>query len=75
MLFRSMKEMDGLTFAQQIRLSKADNLKKMRLIVLTGDSELLLVTVSEQLGAVDVLHKPISAPELKGAIIRAIKGA
>jgi len=69
-----MKEMDGLTFAQKIRLSKSELLQKMRLIVLTGDSEILLKTVSEQLGAVDVLLKPISAPMLGNAIIQAIKG-
>ncbi|MCH9052038.1 MAG: response regulator [Proteobacteria bacterium] len=56
-----MDKMDGLEFCNQVRRDKEHDIP---IIILTGDSDALLHEVSKQVGAVAVLTKPVSAPEL-----------
>jgi CheY-like chemotaxis protein len=61
--------MDGLEFCNQVRRDKEHVIP---IIILTGDSDALLHEVSKQVGAVAVLTKPVSAPELQEHIQTAI---
>ena len=56
-----MDKMDGLEFCNLVRRDKEHDIP---IIILTGDSDALLHEVSKQVGAVAVLTKPVSAPEL-----------
>ena len=64
-----MDKMDGLEFCNQVRRDKEHVIP---IIILTGDSDALLHEVSKQVGAVAVLTKPVSAPELQEHIQTAI---
>ena len=64
-----MDEMDGLEFCNLVRRDKEHVIP---IIILTGDSDKLLHEVSKQVGAVAVLTKPVSAPELQEHIQAAI---
>ncbi len=59
-----MDRMDGMEFCNAVR--RSDNLRDraIPIIVLTGDSDHLIHEVVEQLGAVKVLTKPVTAEEL-----------
>lgn len=67
-----MAGMDGLEFCQKIRLSKFKALRDIKILVLTGDKDRFMKEISEQIGAVAVLEKPISAPALKKEILKAV---
>ncbi len=56
-----MDKMDGLEFCNLVRRDKEHDIP---IIILTGDSDEFLHEVSKQVGAVAVLTKPVSAPEL-----------
>ncbi len=56
-----MDKMDGLEFCNQVRRDKEHVIP---IIILTGDSDKFLHEVSIQVGAVAVVTKPVSAPEL-----------
>ncbi len=56
-----MDKMDGLEFCNLVRRDKEHDIP---IIILTGDSDKFLHEVSKQVGAVAVVMKPISAPEL-----------
>ena len=64
-----MDKMDGLEFCNQVRRDKEHIIP---IIILTGDSDEFLHEVSRQVGAVAVLTKPVSAPELQEHIQTAI---
>ncbi len=64
-----MDKMDGLEFCNQVRRDKEHVIP---IIILTGDSDEFLHEVSRQVGAVAVLTKPVSAPELREHIQTAI---
>jgi CheY-like chemotaxis protein len=67
-----MDGMDGLEFCQKLRLSKFDALREIKILVLTGDPDRFMREISEQIGAVAVLQKPISAPDLKKEVMKAL---
>ncbi len=56
-----MDKMDGLEFCNLVRRDKEHDIP---IIILTGDSDKFLHEVSKQVGAVEVVMKPVSAPEL-----------
>ncbi len=56
-----MDKMDGLEFCNLVRRDKEHEIP---IIILTGDPDALLHEVSKQVGAVAVVMKPVSAPEL-----------
>ncbi|MEE8548788.1 MAG: response regulator [Alphaproteobacteria bacterium] len=56
-----MDKMDGLEFCNQVRRDKEHDIP---IIILTGESDEFLHEVSKQVGAVAVVMKPVSAPEL-----------
>jgi CheY-like chemotaxis protein len=64
-----MDKMDGMEFCNQVRRDKD---RVIPVIILTGDSDELLHEVARQVGAVEVLTKPISAPKLQEHIQIAI---
>lgn len=64
-----MDKMDGMEFCNQVRRDKD---RVIPIIILTGDSDAFLHEVSKQVGAVAVLTKPVSAPELQEHIQTAI---
>ena len=64
-----MDKMDGLEFCNHVRRDKEHDIP---IIILTGDSDKLLHEVARQVGAVEVLTKPISAPKLQEHIQTAI---
>lgn len=60
-----MEGMDGLQFINKIRRSKDVAIHQIPVLILTGDPDELIQGVADQVGAAKVLHKPISAPELR----------
>lgn len=56
-----MDKMDGLEFCNLVRRDKEHDIP---IIILTGDSDEFLHEVTKQVGAVAVVMKPVSAPEL-----------
>ena len=59
-----MENGDGMTFCNKIRRHKNADIAQIPILILTGDSDTLLHEVALQIGAVNVLTKPISAPDL-----------
>lgn len=64
-----MDKMDGMELLNKLR---RDDTHTIPIIILTGDSDKLLHQVTEQIGAVAVLTKPVSAPELLAEIEKAV---
>ncbi len=60
-----MEHMDGLEFCTVVRRDKTLSNKGVPIIILTGDHDPLLHEVAEQVGAVSVVTKPITAEQLK----------
>ena len=67
-----MNGMDGLEFCQKVRLSKRKKIRDAKIIVLTGNKDSFIHSVSTQVGAVSVLSKPVTAEELKMEIAKAV---
>ena len=67
-----MEGMDGLEFCQQVRMSKNKSIKDLRIIMLTGDKDRMMREISSQVGAVAVLHKPVSAEVLASEVAKAV---
>ncbi len=67
-----MDKMDGLEFCNKLRLSKFERLRKIPVIILTGDRDRFVRDVSEQVGATIVLSKPVTAEQLHDSISDAI---
>lgn len=67
-----MDHMDGLEFSNKLRLSKSAEIRHIPILMLTGDSDRMMKEVSEQVGVQVVLQKPISAPDLKAEISKAV---
>lgn len=68
-----MREMDGLTFCNKVRRDESLRARHVPIIILTGDRDPLLHDVARQVGAVQVLTKPITAAQLADRI-RAVVG-
>ncbi len=67
-----MERMDGMEFCNVLRRHKKKEIAQIPVLVLTGDSDRLVHEVAEQVGAVKVLTKPISAPDLADEIAKTI---
>ncbi len=67
-----MERMDGMEFCNMLRRHKKKDIAHIPVLVLTGDSDRLVHEVAEQVGAIKVLTKPISAPDLADEIAQAI---
>ena len=67
-----MERMDGMEFCNLLRRHKKKEIAHIPVLVLTGDSDRLVHEVAEQVGAVKVLTKPISAPDLADEIAKTI---
>ena len=67
-----MDGMDGLEFCNKVRLNRIEALRDIPIIVLTGDSDSLIRSVTEQIGIGTILSKPVSAPELQQAVAGAV---
>ena len=64
-----MDKMDGLEFCNQVRRAKEHVIP---IIIVTGESDEFVHEVARQVGAVAVLTKPVSAPDLLAKIQTAI---
>lgn len=67
-----MDEMDGIEFCNRMRLSKSEKLKKIPIIMLTGESDEFIREVSRQVGVGQILSKPVTANELRDCISDAV---
>jgi len=67
-----MDKMDGLEFCNAVR--RDENLRKRHIpiLLLTAERDKLVLDVVRQVGASAIVHKPVSAPELKVVIERLI---
>ena len=68
-----MDEMDGLEFCNRVRRGKGLRDNNIPILLLTGESDSMLLEVAQQVGVSNVLQKPISPPDL-GAAIGAVVG-
>lgn len=67
-----MEDGDGMSFCNKVRRHKNEDIAHIPVLILTGDSDHLLHEVALQIGAVNVLTKPISAPDLGREISQAV---
>ncbi len=67
-----MDGLDGLQLCNTIRRDKHIRNRSIPIVILTGDDDELIHEVSEQVGAVEVLTKPVNAKELFDCIQTAI---
>ena len=65
-----MEGMDGLEFLKKLRNGSVIENNNIPVLILTGESDDLLMEVCMQLGAARVLHKPISVNDLGKEITR-----
>ena len=63
-----MDEMSGLEFLNNVRRDKNLSNCDIPIIILTGESNDLLLDVTRQVGAASILNKPVTATELLEAI-------
>jgi CheY-like chemotaxis protein len=63
-----MEHMDGIEFCNAVRRDKTLRNQGVPVVILTGDHDPLLHEVAEQVGAVSVVTKPITAVALKQLI-------
>lgn len=67
-----MKNVGGIEFCNRVRRDKDIAGRGIPILILTGDEDDLLHDVSQQVGAAGVIMKPISAPDLRTRIERAV---
>ena len=67
-----MKGMDGIEFCNTIRRDKKIRRQSIPVLILTGDTDNLMHEVSRQVGACEVLTKPVSANDLLRHVRNAI---
>jgi CheY-like chemotaxis protein len=59
-----MPKMDGLTFCNSMRRDIRLKARHVPILLLTSVTDELVLQVARQVGALDVINKPIAAPEL-----------
>ena len=64
--------MDGMQFCNVVRNDKNLRNHHVPILMLTGDSDEVLHEVSKQVGAMEVLTKPVTAEELGKHIEKAV---
>lgn len=67
-----MDGMDGLAFCQKVRMSKTNQTKDIKVIILTGDHDQLMHEICKQVGAISILTKPVSYEVLGNEIYHAV---
>ena len=67
-----MEVLDGIGLCNAIRRDKDPEIRGIPILVLTGDEDKLVHEVAEQVGAVGILTKPVSAAELFQCVGRAV---
>lgn len=67
-----MDEMSGTEFIHKVRRSKNIRNVNVPIIVLTGESDAMVLSVTEQVGANAVLQKPVTAAALLQEIENAV---
>lgn len=63
-----MADGSGIDLCNQIRLDKGLRALRIPILLLTGESDSMLLDVARQVGVAKVLKKPVSIAELKAAI-------
>ncbi len=63
-----MQKMDGMEFCNELRRSDDACYRGIPILILTGDGDEMLHSVSRQVGAAKILTKPIGANELLAEI-------
>lgn len=67
-----MEEMSGTEFVHKLRRSKDVTNSEVPVVILTGESEELVLDVARQVGANAVLQKPVSAQVMRQTIELAV---
>ena len=67
-----MEEMSGTEFIHKLRRNKAVRNPEVPVIVLTGESQKLVLEVAAQVGANAILQKPVSAEQMRETIMTVI---
>ncbi len=67
-----MEGMDGMEFCNRMRRDKRVRNRNIPVLVITSEEDELMLDVTEQSGAMAILKKPISAPDLLHHIQKAI---
>jgi two-component system, chemotaxis family, chemotaxis protein CheY len=67
-----MEKMDGMDFCNAVRRSDLGRIKNIPILMLTAMHDDMIEEVLRQVGAADIAHKPISAPELAKRIERLV---
>lgn len=67
-----MPKMDGLAFCNAMRRDLRLKSRQVPILLLTAVTDELVLQVARQVGAVDVINKPIAAPELGRRIERLV---
>jgi len=67
-----MDKLDGIGLCNAIRRDKSPGIRGIPVLILTGEEDEFLHEVAEQVGAVRILTKPISATELFQCISKAV---
>jgi CheY-like chemotaxis protein len=68
-----MEKMDGMELVAHLRRGRdASTDKRIPIILLTGESDEMMLEVVQQVGVSEILKKPVSAEELGKAIERAV---
>ena len=67
-----MGNMDGMEFCNAVRRNDALRNRQVPIIILTGDDDAFMHGVVEQVGAIKVVTKPVTADELRDSIGTAV---
>jgi two-component system chemotaxis response regulator CheY len=68
-----MEKMDGMELVNRIRRGKEPSIDRhIPILLLTGESDTMVLGVMEQVGTTEILKKPVSAEELTTAIQQAV---
>lgn len=67
-----MDSMDGVQFCNKLRLSKTSQIREIPFVLLTGETDRMLLETCEQVGACTVLNKPVAATVLRNTLERVV---
>lgn len=67
-----MEKMDGMDFCNKVRRDKDNAIRDIPVIILTGEQDTFVHEVTTQVGATNVMVKPVTADDLKVQIETAV---
>ena len=67
-----MDRMDGVQLCNKLRLSKKTETREIPFVLLTGETDRMLLETCEQVGACAILNKPVSSDVLRNTLERAV---